>query len=501
MKRGALWSFAATTVGALGTLLVTPLLIRTLGTAEFGAYVLILTATSYATFLDLGLPWAATRSFADDLARGHREVLASRLATAAILLFVTSCAAGAAAVAVVPWIVEMAGGSPAGVPVAVTLAAASVCVAFQTGLFQALLRAAQRFDDVGRAAFATSVIVPLGSYLAVRFQPDLVLLMAVNLVANLTALLLLVRAAARRLPLRLRDARWDVDRLREMATFSGWSSISRLVTVVMLHCDRLFVALAGSVTGLTYYAIPAQLASRINLLGEISTTVFFAKTSWLRAGGRLDDLRRQHATMRRLLVWVTAALAVPLITFGPVFLEVWIGPDMRSSGAPVLLMLVLGYATISVTAIDAALVEGCGRPDLTAKASSFWAWCALGVGVGLHPWLSSAAIGAAVAIWLIGLGVTNAILRRRVLGPGSGSVTGMLAGVAGAYGLSRVVEAAVGDAIVDLVTVVLAMLASGATVLLWGLFAILHRDDRRMLLDLFGTSRMAFASAPAGPRA
>jgi O-antigen/teichoic acid export membrane protein len=484
MRRGAVWSIAATIVGALGALLVTPELIRTLGAADFGLYVLILAVTSYTAFLDFGLPWAATRYFAEDLAHGRVQVLASRLQSTAVFLLAASIAGGVTALAVVPWLARLSGTWRPDLRPVVMLGAVSVGLAFQASLLQALLRAAQRFDQVGRIALVTSVLLPLGSYVAVRWQPGVTPLVAVNLMVNLVALVLLAFAAARQVPDALRTARWEGGRLREMVAFSGWSSVARLVTVLMLQMDRLLVALLGSATALTYYAVPAQLAARMNLFGGVSTQVFFSRTSWLRAGDRLDDLRRQHATMRRLLVWAALGLTLPVVTLGPAFLEAWIDRDMRMAGGPILVLLAIGHGIISVTSIDAAVLEGSGRPDLTAKVTAAWAVIALAAGILLLPWLQATAIAGALALWLVGIGVTTAVLARWIIpGDRCGSRDHwFVLRLAGALAVALGIKAAVTPLHAELGAVLVGMALSASAVLMYGLLAILHPEDRRRLL-------------------
>lgn len=499
MKRGVMWSLAAAVAGALGALLVTPELIRTVGVAEFGLYILILSIGSHAAPFDLGLPWAATRFFADDLARGRADALASRYQATSIVLLGVAVAAGAAAIALIPWIGGLAGAQrPGALRPLMATASASIVVGFRVSLLQSLLRAAQRFDEVGRIALITAVLTPLGLYVGVRARADVATLVAANLAVNLIALALLRIAAARHVPIALRSVAWQPDRVREMAVFSGWSSVGGFVTAVMLQIDRICVALLGSVSGLAYYAVPAQVASRVNLLGSVSTNVFFSRAGWLLAQGRRDELTRQHAAARRILVWLTLAVAVPLGTFGPTFLDVWIGPDMRAAGGSILVALVVGHAIVGVTSIDAALLEGCGRPDLTTKTMLGWALFATAGGALAYPWLHADAIAGAVALWLGGVGTTTAWLARSVLGRSADGSVGRIATAAGgAVALGLTFEAAIGPLLGGLAGTIAGMVFCAAAILLYGFFTVLTRQDRGDLLAPAVLRRVRFAPAAA----
>jgi hypothetical protein len=122
---GLLWSIVATLSGAAGSLLVTPMMVHRLGPADYGLYVLVITVTSYASFLDFGLTWAATRYFADDLAVSDGDRVASRLATLAIVFGGTAVIVSLLAVEGGPLLMRAAGGGGGGEPPRIFFASTS----------------------------------------------------------------------------------------------------------------------------------------------------------------------------------------------------------------------------------------------------------------------------------------------------------------------------------------------------------------------------------------
>ena len=89
----------------------------------------------------------------------------------------------------------------------------------------------------------------------------------------------------------------------------------------MLQVDRLAVVFLGSMTGLTYYAVPASVASRVNAIGTAVAGLFFSRASALHAAGNRVALRQQHDAATRLLIWVTVSAAAPLVWLGDAFLQ------------------------------------------------------------------------------------------------------------------------------------------------------------------------------------
>lgn len=485
MTRGLAWSLLATLCGVAGSLLVTPLLIHTLGAAQFGVYVLALALAGYAGFLDLGLTWAAGRYFAADLAGGRRETLRARFHTLARFLALVGAASVLLAVAVGPPVLRWAGaGAAADAVAALALAGLAFGLSLQAGLVGALLRAAQRFDEAGRVTVAAAALLPVAAWAAVRLAGTVeALLLGVALVNAVTLGLGWLPARTLLAPGPWR-ARWDTGCLREMLGFGGWSSLGRLVHVAMLQLDRLAVALIGSPAAVTYYAVPAALATRVNTLGGPLASLFFSRASLLHAGAETVALAQQHARATRLLVWATTAAVLPLVVLGDVFLREWIGPDMAATGGPALLALAVGYAVIAVASLDAVTLEAAGRADLTAISMGAWAIVAV-----LGTWAASGALGPlAVAVgvggWLAGAGLTNMVLARRLVlahrGPSGEArllIGALLAAAVGALagGAARLLVDSLLDALAG-------MALAGACALGAGWLVVLRREDRAALL-------------------
>jgi O-antigen/teichoic acid export membrane protein len=495
VRQGAVWTLAATAVGTLGTLLVTPKLIAALGVADFGLYLLVLTLTSSAAFLDLGLLWAATGFFAADVARHRRDDLTARFYTLSCFLLAISAGAGGGAVALGPWLAQTAGATvDSGFRFVLALASASIAIALLCGLFQSLLRGAQRFNDVGRVSLVTTALSPLAALLAVQWWGDLTAVVISHLVANLATLALLVRSTQRHPRLLGPPGPWQGRRLSEMLAVGGWATVARLTMLIMLHLDRLLIALVGSVTGLVAYTVAAQLAARVNLLASTSTSLYFARVSWLQAADRGDDVRRQHETMRSVVLVATLALALPLATFGPAFVQEWLGPEMKASAGLLLIILVAGHGVVSVTSVDAAVLEASGRADLTAKTMAAWAAFSIAVAACCYASLNAAAIAAAVALWLSGVGITTAFLRWRVLGRfATWAQTRVWGGLAATLALSLVMKALFEPLVTSLPAVLVAMLISAGVVTITGLFTILDVDQRRCLLSWPRTAPLSTA--------
>jgi O-antigen/teichoic acid export membrane protein len=456
------------------------MLVRTLGAAEFGIYSLVIVFASYFGLFDFGLTWAAARYFTEDLARADAAALAGRFRTLQIFLLGIGAVSLFAGIWIGPPLMHAVGASAdARTRLALLMGTISFALALQIQLLGALLRAAQLFVAFGRAVALGSALVPLGSYAAVRLGLGLSGLIGVNIAVNLVVLLTCWVCSLPLLRSQGEAARFRVFYLRQMMSFGGWSTLSRVVMIVMLQMDRLVVALVGQTSGLTYYAVPASLASRLNILGGPAATLFFARASALHSENSGAELIRQHGKAVRLLLWAAVALSVPLIVIGPAFLRVWIGPEMARRGGPILTVLAVGYCLSSIATLHAVTLEATGRPGWTARNMLFWSAPAiLGVLAGA-PRYGCLAIGFGVAGWQCCVAVTNIVLCRRV---GLGKSAKAWWGAMGTASLSATLGMLLRVQVTSVITGLAAMCLVGAIALAAGSLTTLSAADRSVLL-------------------
>jgi O-antigen/teichoic acid export membrane protein len=165
---GVFWSLGSLVLSTLGTLLVTPVLIRALGTADYGLYLLVLSVSSYGGYFDLGLGWAAGRYFAQDLAAGRRDHLTQRLSSVAAAFLLLGLVATALAVGLGPRLLRAAGGVRQDARLCFFLGSASFLLSMEAGVLAALLRGGQRFGTAGAPAVLASALLFGGSYVVAQ---------------------------------------------------------------------------------------------------------------------------------------------------------------------------------------------------------------------------------------------------------------------------------------------------------------------------------------------
>jgi O-antigen/teichoic acid export membrane protein len=338
------WGFGGRAVLLLANLIATPFLIRLLGPSRYGLWTLLLLATNWASYADLGMGIASTRFGAGYYTRGDPQGESSVVWTALGLIAVTTgCVA-----------------------TAIALAAHSV-LASLLHVERGLVTAGTVALRVGCAIFvlqSVAAIVNTPQVVRLRWRQWTVLTTSVNLLGtivapvalavcgggvttvalvNLAASILLV-AVNTLLAVRLQPAllhpRFDKAVLQRLLGYGGALTVAGLALVPLTTAQRFFLAHNHSTTAVAYLAVAGTVATTLQVLPGQLTAPFLPGLARLETAGRRQELRALYAKgLSGLFLLVTPA-AVLLAFVGRPFLSLWAGPQYGAhSTAPFLVML------------------------------------------------------------------------------------------------------------------------------------------------------------------
>ena len=419
MLRSGLSSVAVSVLGvALGFVSV-PVMVSGLGYADYGAYSIAFTVAGYGAFLDLGFGWAGMRFAADAHARQDREAVVGVLRA---LVLYQATIGGAVLVLLVAgadrlghWLVAGPGADAARIAAVLPIAGVWFAIAGLNGIFLGMLRGVGRYGAAAGVA-STMVLLGVGGGAILVGQGHGLQAAALCQVAGaLAAAGLAVVALRDLLGARSHPDASSAGQLRRMLNFSLWSFLSRLVQVAILQGDKVIVARLGGAAGLASYIVPFGVAQRLNLLGSAAVTAVYP----VAAGSRQSrsDFLETYFRAARVVHLFTAAPAIALLVWAPLFLHSWIGPEMAASGAGFLRALALGYWVVSVASVEAGCLEGWGHPRITALAAAGSVAVAAVVAVvlattGGRLW----AVAGAVSAWMVTNGLVTVIAWYRVSG-------------------------------------------------------------------------------------
>ncbi|MFB3923200.1 MAG: flippase [Terriglobia bacterium] len=348
-----------------------PYVVRGLGSAGFGVLSIAWVLLGYFSLFDLGLGRATTKFVAEALGRGelHRlpglvwTSLASQLAFGLI---------GSLVVGVfVPVLVERILKTPpeliADTKFSFWLLAASLPIVLATTAFRSILESAQRFDLVNCVKVPANISVFLLPALALAIGwhlPGIVLLL---ILSRLVATFAYLALCLKEFPVLGRNLAVDSSLLRPLLSYGGWVTVSGVVSPILVNLDRFVIGAIVSMAAVGYYTAPAEVVGRLSIFpGSLVITLFPAFSS-LEAWGARERLESLYGRSVKFLLLTLGPALVLLMVFAREILQVWLGADFAARSTSVLQILAVGVLLNSLALIPFTLIQGLGRPDVTAK--------------------------------------------------------------------------------------------------------------------------------------
>ena len=166
-------------------------------------------------------------------------------------------------------------------------------------------------------------------------------------------------------PLR-HEVSWRRAAMGPLLRFGSWMTVSNIVSPLMVTLDRFVIGSLLSVAAVAYYTTPYEMISKLWLIPSSLLGVMFPafSTTFVRDPDRTAQLYGRSVRYLLLVMFPLILLIVALAQDG---LKVWLGADFAQHSFRVLQWLAIGVFINGLASVPFAVVQGAGRPDLTAK--------------------------------------------------------------------------------------------------------------------------------------
>jgi O-antigen/teichoic acid export membrane protein len=340
----SLWNFAGLAAPLVAAAWAIPVLLERAGPERFGMLSLILALIGTANLLDLGLGKALAREGSSGAARP----------ASAILVALGILGGGAVAMSA-DWIgAAMPGEGPAGFRIAALAIPAVTLTAGLRGLIEG--RGAFRQLAVLRA-ISGSALLAIPAIVAVSW-PSVPVLAASLVLVRLATLAAHVALLGSESP---QPGSRSLRSLEPMFRFAAWLTAGTIASQVMITADRYIIGATISAAAVAAYAIPMELASRLQLVPSAIVGVLFPALS-------RSELTPRRELYRGALLATATIMAVPCLALAvwPVkVLRFWLG-SVPESSIVVLPVLAVGTWINSCANMPLTWLHAQGRTRLTA---------------------------------------------------------------------------------------------------------------------------------------
>ena len=350
---------------------LTPYIVRRLGTEQYGMWVLIFAWLSYVGLLDLGLGEAVIKYVAEYAALKNwadaRHLMGTGLA---FYLVLSICLAG------ITWGLRIPVLTIFKIPIShweesvvvLLCAVLSLCLANVAGLFQSALIGIQRMDVLNLIAIVTTSVNGLATVAVLETGHGL---MGLALVTAGTPVLkaIVLWAAVGHLERELRVPNFALDwrNIRMLLAYGIRIQITNLGAVVNLEAPKLLLGYFLGLSFVTAYDIGFKVAYSLASLLMVLLVAIVPAASQLATHDDQTPVRQLYRWATRYIVLLASPLGGLTIVCAPAILLVWMGPGYEASIGVVRALTVVFTFSIVLTGVGTAVARGTNRPGLETR--------------------------------------------------------------------------------------------------------------------------------------
>jgi O-antigen/teichoic acid export membrane protein len=348
----------------IGMLLAAPFLLRHLGTAQYGVWVLAGAAVSSGGIVSGSFGDAAIKYVGDCRGRGDWpgivRIVRSMISINLVLSGILAIALWYAAPYVTRHIVK------------VDLELQTICLrSLRIGsgvllmrsiesVFTSTLRAFETYGSTVRISIGSRIAILTSAIVLTRYGRNVVWIMAATLFISTSGTL------AQALILRMKVGSfspipsWHRKTVSDLAAFGTFSWVQAISGIAFSHADRFFVGFFMGAPAVAYYGVCVQAAQPIHGLISSGLHFLFPHLSTRLPVAPLSEIRRKVVMAFKVNTALVGVLSLPLIVFGSRILTAWIASAFDQQPLLMFPTVVFSFALLgmNVTAHYALLAVG-----------------------------------------------------------------------------------------------------------------------------------------------
>ena len=347
-----------------------PIVIGAIGTYKFGLLSLIWIFVGSFSMFDFGLGRATTKVIAERLGGGRESEIPYVFWTSLILMLAIGFTGSVIMFLATPWIVHSGLNIPESLQAdmlrSLRMISVFIPVLASTAGLMGSLEAQQQFMELNAIRAPMGVFYFLGPLMVLPFSRHLFPIVAVLLAGRIIGWCGYLFTCLRHMPSVRVRIMIDLKLVRSLLSMGGWMTVSNIISPLMTAMDRFMVGSLLSAEAVAYYSTPYDLVLRVLIIPSAFIGVFFPafSTSFAENIGRTEVLFEKAL---KYLVIVMFPVVLTVVALGQNGLRIWLGYAFAQESATVMQVLAIGVFVCGLAFLPFSLLQGVGRPDITAK--------------------------------------------------------------------------------------------------------------------------------------
>jgi O-antigen/teichoic acid export membrane protein len=368
--RNTVWNLAGGLLPVAVGVLAIPQVIKGLGVGRFGVLSLGWIILGYFSLFDFGLGRATTKFISEAIGRGETNHIPALVWTSVSFQMCFGVVGALVLAAVTPLLGRHLLNIPPNLQAESVMFFRAMSAAIPIGIcsvcFRGVLEAAHRFDLVNAVKVPLNCavfVMPLAGLQLGYALPGVGLLLVGTQVIGALAYLFICFGVFPELKLS-----YSVQRglLKPLLGYGGWVIGYNLIIPLTTYLDRLIIGILKPIGMLTYYVVPYDTASRVQILPSSLCTSLFPAFSHL-GMDRKESLGELCTRSLKYLMLVMGPLTLILVLLARDILRIWLGVEFAAQSALVFQILAIGFLMNALAWPPTTALLAVGRPDLVTK--------------------------------------------------------------------------------------------------------------------------------------
>ena len=345
-KAGVLLSYGQTVLSTIISLVYTPVMLRLLGTSEYGTYTLVSGFISNLSLMSFGLGSAYVRYYSRAKVQEGEDGVAHINGMFMVIFLVISAMSllvGGVLVANVHNIfgAKLTAHEIETARVLMALLVVNIAVSFPCSVFSSYITANERFLFQRIINMIRTVLNPIVMLPLLLMGLGSVALVVVTLVLSVVTDAFNIWYCRRKLSMRLTFGHFDFALLREMGCFSFFIFLNMIIDQINWTVDTTLLGIISGTAATAIYGVGAQINSYYKTLSTSISGVFVPQINRIVAEGQGDDrLTSLFTRVGRIQFLLLMLVLTGFVFVGEPFIDAWGGGEYAGA-YPIALMLMV----------------------------------------------------------------------------------------------------------------------------------------------------------------
>jgi O-antigen/teichoic acid export membrane protein len=369
--RNTSFNLIGTIFPLLLTIVIIPLLIKGLGIERFGVLVIAWGLVGYFGLFNFGLGRATTKFMANAWDENNKKAAVGFFWSSFCMNGIFGLIGGVLLAIMTPWLV----GNLLNIPSFLKEEALhgffwlsfSIPIVTAGSSLVGALESQLRFGSINLVQIIAGSMMKLAPLLVLIFTKRLDVVISVIVFVRLASFSTYMYLCLRTIPeLRTYDV-FQRNLLRPLLGFSGWITVTNIVGPLMTYMDRFVIGSILSMHAVAYYSMPYDVVRKLQVLPlSLSRTLFpiFGAVDQKSSDERHSRLYEKSL---KYLILLIIPVVICLLVLAKDLLRLWLGHEFASNSTTVMQVLTIGAFINALAKLPYVLIQGFGRPDITAK--------------------------------------------------------------------------------------------------------------------------------------